>query len=324
MANLIIQENGTARTYPAVNGEEITIQAPCDCTNINGVQIEDEVFPFYDACGKKIAGVGDLFSANSLVRVLIDTVNKRATILNRGITPANIGATPTSRKVNGKALSSDITLSASDVGAAPAGFGYGGAMTSIDLTSGAYSGMTLSAALDSVLATMVSGSAAQIQLRDPNGEYSYRCFGKLWKYGSSNGGNATLEVVTYNGHKAFLRRLSDRGWLTEWEWENPPMTTGVEYRTLERFAEKPVYVKSFKVTTANKLEIPVTEGYRIFRVDGFVKTRGSLPVHLNNFSTADAYSCYVKAESEKLTMYCGSSCTGKDAWITAFYVKTTE
>ena len=35
------------------------------------------------------------------------------------ITPESIGATPTSRTVNGKALSADITLSASDVGARP-------------------------------------------------------------------------------------------------------------------------------------------------------------------------------------------------------------
>ena len=35
-------------------------------------------------------------------------------------TASEVGAVPTSRKVNGKALSSDVTLSASDVGAAPA------------------------------------------------------------------------------------------------------------------------------------------------------------------------------------------------------------
>lgn len=38
---------------------------------------------------------------------------------NLGITPANIGAVPTTRKVNGKALNGDITLSAADIGALP-------------------------------------------------------------------------------------------------------------------------------------------------------------------------------------------------------------
>lgn len=32
------------------------------------------------------------------------------------------------------------------------------------------------------------------------------------------------------------------GW-SEWEWENPPMKAGVEYRTTERFMDKPVYAK---------------------------------------------------------------------------------
>ena len=39
---------------------------------------------------------------------------------NLGITPANMGAVPTSRTINGQALSGNITLSAGDVGAAPA------------------------------------------------------------------------------------------------------------------------------------------------------------------------------------------------------------
>lgn len=39
------------------------------------------------------------------------------------VTPANIGAVPTTRTVNGKALSSDITLSAADVGAAATSHG---------------------------------------------------------------------------------------------------------------------------------------------------------------------------------------------------------
>lgn len=43
-------------------------------------------------------------------------VNSLGTALG-GITPASLGAVPTSRTVNGKALSADITLTAEDVGA---------------------------------------------------------------------------------------------------------------------------------------------------------------------------------------------------------------
>ena len=50
---------------------------------------------------------------------------------NLEITPENIDAVPTSRTVNGKALSSNITITASDIGAAPA---YTASTT--DLTAG--------------------------------------------------------------------------------------------------------------------------------------------------------------------------------------------
>lgn len=176
MANLIIQENGSPRTVPAVHGEEITIQAPCDCSAVTGVQIADVMYPFYDAAGNVLPMGTGLFSEGNLIRVLIDTVNTRATIINHAITPdaigaakkthnhtkseitdfptsmpasdvyswakqstkpsytasevgarpstwtpsaSDVGAVPTSRTVNGKALSSDISLGAGDVGAAP-------------------------------------------------------------------------------------------------------------------------------------------------------------------------------------------------------------
>jgi len=82
MENLIIEENGKPRTTPALNGEEITIKTPCDCTSVTGVQINGEVFPFYDTLGNSLENLTGLFAKNSLIRVLIDTDNTRAYILN--------------------------------------------------------------------------------------------------------------------------------------------------------------------------------------------------------------------------------------------------
>ena len=96
MANLIIQENGVARTTPAVHGEEITIQTPCDCSAVSGVQIAGVAYPFYDAAGKALPAGTGLFTEGSLIRVLIDTVNTRATIINHAITPDAIGAAKSS------------------------------------------------------------------------------------------------------------------------------------------------------------------------------------------------------------------------------------
>ena len=85
MANMIIQDNGSVRTVPAVHGEEITIIAPCDCIAVTGVQIAGVVYPFYDACGNCISNISGKFTEGSLIRVLIDVDNTRAQILNHAI-----------------------------------------------------------------------------------------------------------------------------------------------------------------------------------------------------------------------------------------------
>lgn len=85
MANLIIQENGVERTTPAVHGEELTIIAPCDCSAVEGVQINGVAFPFYDTLGNVLSS--KLFAEGSLIRVMIDVTNNRALILNSGTRP---------------------------------------------------------------------------------------------------------------------------------------------------------------------------------------------------------------------------------------------
>lgn len=70
------------------------------------------------------------------------------------------------------------------------------------------------------------------------------------------------------------------GW-TEWEWENPPMVLGTEYRTTERYKGKPVYA-----TTVNFGALPnatikgVAHGVSIgqpVRIEGRTSQRISLP-----------------------------------------------
>lgn len=85
MANLIIQENGVERTTPAVHGEDLTIVAPCDCSAVEGVQINGVAFPFYDTLGNVLSS--RLFAEGSLIRVMIDVTNGRALILNAPYKP---------------------------------------------------------------------------------------------------------------------------------------------------------------------------------------------------------------------------------------------
>ena len=60
-------------------------------------------------------------------------------------------------------------------------------------------------------------------------------FQEIKLLGATNGGS-------YKGTRVF--RYKENGVWAEWEWENPPMNIGVEYRTTERYKGKPVYIKA--------------------------------------------------------------------------------
>ena len=51
-----------------------------------------------------------------------------------------------------------------------------------------------------------------------------------------------FQDVTDGTGAIVVRRLNGNGW-SQWEFINPPMKLGIEYRTTERYQGKPVYVK---------------------------------------------------------------------------------
>lgn len=56
---------------------------------------------------------------------------------------------------------------------------------------------------------------------------------------------SSCRQILYPGGKwAYHLERAYSGTWTEWEYVNPPMQLGVEYRTTERYAGKPVYVKA--------------------------------------------------------------------------------
>lgn len=127
--------------YPINDGMSLTFKAPCDCTAVTGLivyypnitndssVITSKTFIFKDAHGNTLTGIGNLFSADSYVKVVLDTVNNFAFIQNADTNGylensfdaivsdvasiANSKANKTTT-INGKALSSNITLQASD------------------------------------------------------------------------------------------------------------------------------------------------------------------------------------------------------------------
>ena len=59
----------------------------------------------------------------------------------------------------------------------------------------------------------------------------------------ARGNNTIVQYALSDGQDEYcVRAKTANGWQS-WEWVNPPMITGVEYRTTERYNGKPVYVK---------------------------------------------------------------------------------
>lgn len=127
-----------------------------------------------------------------------------------------------------------------EIGAAPAGWGYGGAMDYIVDENG-----TFETKLNEILAGMVNHSVKQFSFYDTKGLISKKFFGTLWRYTNQY---AALEAINYDGNKA-IKCMYGGVW-NPWEWVNPPMAVGVEYRTTERFAGAPVYCGVISYTNA--------------------------------------------------------------------------
>lgn len=164
-------------------------------------------------------------------------MSEMKTVTINGVTydvhdPDALSGVDTTLSVEGKAADAAATGAALK-NKAPAGCGYGDKMTYYDVQDG-----TFETVLDGILSGMEGYSAKQIQFYDPVGLYSNKFIGTLWKYTPNY---ATLDAVTYTGLKAIKRKVG--GTWYPWEWENPPLEDGVEYRTTERYKGEVVFWK---------------------------------------------------------------------------------
>lgn len=110
--------------------------------------------------------------------------------------------------------------------------------TDVAMTYYANTDNTFEDMLAEIWNTMTNTSYKQIQFYDKIGLYDNKFIGTLWRYTANYG---VLEAVSYSGLSA--RKCFYAGEWQPWEWINPPMIAGVEYQTVERYNNKPVYVK---------------------------------------------------------------------------------
>lgn len=225
--------------------------------------------------------------------------------------------------VNGKSAddSGNITLSAGDVnaysktesdtlltGKAPAGYGLGG-------TFGDYIADADNATVDGKYRTN-SGT-----LNLPDGV---------------DGMFGVIDVTTIRPDKALLQKFCPgtggyqryslerrciSGVWQPWEWANPPMFIGVEYRTTERYLGKPVYVKlvNFGKYPASGTK---TVAHKISNVENIVSCLGtsSLGYSVNGYSYVSAFY----ADKTNINITVTADVSNNEVKVMLKYTKTTD
>lgn len=111
-----------------------------------------------------------------------------------------------------------------------------------------------------------------------------------------------------------------------WEWVNPPMQLGTEYRTTERYLGKPVYAKLVdcgQIADNKQVEHGIVNMRDCTFAQGL---RAGMPMPaIYSHNLSDPWSCYIAAVTEtKITLACGTSAAGGNCFVILKYTKTTD
>ena len=130
-------------------------------------------------------------------------------------------------------------------GKAPAGYGLGGTVKTL---GDSYD-------LNNIYETGWYGIGGTIPANAPTTD----CYGSVMEV-ISRFDDSVYQRVTYQKSNLLWtaqRKLDGTVW-SEWEWVNPPMSVGTEYRTTERWNGKAVYTKLISFTPSTAIQIDST------------------------------------------------------------------
>ena len=138
------------------------------------------------------------------------------------------------------------------------------------------------------------------------------CTQVYWSESSANIPESPLNLV---------RKYNGTAW-SPWEWVNPPMKLGVEYRTTERYNGKPVYVKLVDFGAgANNTEKSVEHGASnaiVIDYGGYAKrANGTLSVPWITHST-------LSVSDTVIVMTADANYSGYNVYVWIKYYRTTD
>ena len=126
-----------------------------------------------------------------------------------------------------------------------------------------------------------------------------------------------------------VRQKNNTGAWTEWEWVNPPMAVGIEYRTTERFEGKPVYAKlvdfgTLPNATYKTVSLGTTNGQKIVYCHAVTSTGAALP-YTDTSSTAAGWMMRVKnANASAVTIETTGNYSTLTVCVFVKYTKATD
>ena len=143
-------------------------------------------------------------------------------------------------------------------------------------------------------------------------------------------------ILSYNNPNTILIRTQSSGVWVPWEWVNPPMLLGVEYRTIERYLGKPVYAMAVDFgnlpnATDKIVELSNVNPDKIVSYSGCLSGGKTIPT-LNlgwggiDSTLKDAVDLNAQATNTALRIYIATKIDRSDmtAVVTVKYTKTTN
>ena len=210
----------------------------------------------------------------------------------------------------------------SNIGAAPSGFGWGEELPHI---------VSIAAEVDAITANSIVRYANDSTNLVDGDSGSYTRYAIVVTY-TVNVTDKAQDVYCYGGgaHGDVMLHRGRYGntWLP-WEWVNPPMQLGVEYRTTERYLGKPVYAqlvnlgaapspdtsKSTNITNAIYISLEGTLDYSSYRqVLPIFAADGSLAFQIKNSGDA------IVAQS----LHGTTDYSSQNVHVLAKYIKSTD
>ena len=294
----------TTRTFTATNGATIKIPVMDLPTGSGTIKITASTNP----------GSG------------VVTVTRSWTYTKTAPTFANTGSTAQLQQ-NGKNIF-PLTLLECVRGAeslAPGGFGFGDAVQSIETTSAGESYETYCAKVDAVLDGMPD-KTAKLVLAYPPAVYGKAgtTISLLYKGDAnyavlSNIGSADTALCGWRMIK-LKKSSSDPSAWQPFEWEHPPMQLGVEYRTIERYQQVPIYTKAVNFgaapnATSKTVEHGITGFNQCVDVSGILGG-ANLIGHKNIVG--------ILVNASQITIEADADLSGSNVYVILKYTKATS